>query len=675
MAAGVLALSDAGESITQAARVRALRPDEARRPFRAQLRGVVTTANRRSCVVQDASGPVFVRPRGNRWQRQPAVGETWEFEGVTDPGEFSPIVVAVTALRLGRQEMPWPLRPGWEQLLNGSLDVELIELPGVVLETAPAEIALLTRGGVVRIVSHPDYPLPEVAAPEPMVAAAAKPALAGSLVRVRGVFFAYRDGATLQLVPGRFLLGDGVIFVDEPAPADPFAGPARHVAELLRFSPGADSLRRFKAVGQVLQARPGECFVLDGEDGFRVRTKGAPTPAPGDLVEVVGFPQLGGPSPVLLEATVRTAGHRPLPAPRVLVDTGLADAKHDATRVQVEALLVSDGVRLGERVLELQAGRHPFLARLRLAGPSADPMRPGTRLRLTGVYASLRGNTARDGFDGLELLLNEPADIVVLENAPWWTLRHTLTTLGVLSAGLAALLVWVASLRRTVAQRTALLERAIGERQQVEQRRLLEQERARVAQDLHDDLGAGLAQIGLIASLARRPGTLPERAQDHLAEITGKAREMVTVLDEIVWAINPKHDTAGSVSGYLCDYAQEFLRAAALVCRLETDCARPDQALGSAPRHQLFLAFKEALTNVVKHAGATEVRVRIAAAEAGLDVTVEDNGRGLVASSGAPAGDGLRNMRGRLEKIGGRCEIKPGAAGGTVVALHLPWSN
>jgi len=658
----------AGETdlIVEAARVRALRPEEARSPFRVSIRGVVTTANADSCVVQDASGPVFVRPDGGGWPERPAAGELWAFSGRSDPGEFSPVVAFARGVRIGRAEMPRPLRPGWEQLNNGSLDVEFVELRGVLLGWDAKRMTLRVAGGVVEILAHEGYPLPE------------KPASfgggagwQGSLVRVRGVFFAYRDPATRQLVRGRLVLGDAALFVDEPAPSDPFAGPTRRAEELLRFDSAATGPRRFKVAGQVLHARPGEYVLRDGEHGLRVRGAEPPGLGAGDLVEAVGFPELGGASPVLLEATTRRTGRGGLPAPRDLTEADLGDERHDAARVRVEARLIGEQTSLGEPVLELQAGRRPFLARLRGDAFPVGSLRPGASLRLTGVYASLRGNASREAYGGFELWLNSPGDIELLANGPWWTRRHTGAALAALSAGLAALLAWIVALRRTVASRTALLEKEVRERQAVEQRRLLEQERARVAQDLHDELGAGLTQIGLIGSMAGRPGVPAESARGHAVMIAEKAREMVARLDEIVWALNPRHDTAGAVRGYLCDHAEEFLRAAGIACRFETGCAKPGLVLNAPRRHELFLAFKEALTNVVKHAGATEVRVRIASTDAELTVEVEDDGRGLGAGDGRPAGDGVANMKARMEKIGGRCEIAARNRGGTTVTLRL----
>jgi signal transduction histidine kinase len=176
----------------------------------------------------------------------------------------------------------------------------------------------------------------------------------------------------------------------------------------------------------------------------------------------------------------------------------------------------------------------------------------------------------------------------------------------------------------------------------------------------------------LLGGLAQRSNTTPERVRDHLVHITDKARDMVTSLDEIVWSLNPKHDSLGSLSKYFCEYAQQFLQLTPIRCRMEVAEDLPDCPLTSEQRHHLLLAFKEALTNVVRHAQATEVRLGIAAVNGTLIVTVTDNGQGLAAPANNTGGDGLANLSRRLEQLGGRCEMQSAAGAGTSVRLVLP---
>jgi signal transduction histidine kinase/ligand-binding sensor domain-containing protein len=206
----------------------------------------------------------------------------------------------------------------------------------------------------------------------------------------------------------------------------------------------------------------------------------------------------------------------------------------------------------------------------------------------------------------------------------------------------------------------------------IERQSLIERERARVAQDLHDDLGAGLTEIGLLGSLAQRPSSRRDQVEQHLQHITQKAREMVTSLDEIVWAIDPRHDSVVSVSHYLCEYAQQFLELTPLRCRMEVARDLPASPLDSEQRHNLFLAFKEALTNVVRHSQATEVRIAISAADRRLRVAVEDNGQGMTAAPSADGADGLANMSRRLTQLGGRCEVRSEPGKGSTVVFEFP---
>jgi signal transduction histidine kinase len=237
---------------------------------------------------------------------------------------------------------------------------------------------------------------------------------------------------------------------------------------------------------------------------------------------------------------------------------------------------------------------------------------------------------------------------VVLEAGPWWTTRRILSLVLILAVGLVVALGWAALLRRTVGQRTTQLKREIEARQLVEQRRVLEEERSRVAQDLHDDLGAGLAELAMLGALANNPSIHRDKQTGYLQRLAELARLLVTGLDEIVWAINPRHDSHASVTSYLCDYAQEFLHSTEVRCRIDASRDVPGHAFNAHQRHQLFLAFKEALTNVVKHAQATEVWVRIGSDDGVFWVAVEDNGRGLQTNEARQDGDGLANMRKRM---------------------------
>jgi signal transduction histidine kinase/ligand-binding sensor domain-containing protein len=207
----------------------------------------------------------------------------------------------------------------------------------------------------------------------------------------------------------------------------------------------------------------------------------------------------------------------------------------------------------------------------------------------------------------------------------------------------------------------------------VERQREIERERTRIAQDLHDDLGTSLTQIGMLSALANRDQTPANEAKELIQQVRGCAREMVTALDEIVWAVNPKNDSLIELVNYLGHFAEQFYLPTGIRCRLDIPAQLPARTLSAESRHHLFLAFKEALNNVARHSGATQVRVRFEAQANELVLYVEDDGRGFATARNLESrpGNGLTNMKRRMEQIGGCTEIRSIPGRGTTVEFHL----
>ncbi len=390
-------------------------------------------------------------------------------------------------------------------------------------------------------------------------------------------------------------------------------------------------------------------------------------------MEVVGFPELSGASPVLREAVARKTGSAILPAAISLPATNLVRSDYDAMRVRVKGVLVSVRTIPGEQILEMQNGLRTFVARLEIADGSVGSLPAGSQLELTGVYSGQGGNRAvGQDISSFELLLNSPADIKVLARPPWWTLERLLIGMGALACVLAVTVLWITQLHRKVEARTAELEVQIRERQRVEHQRAMEQERARIAQDLHDELGSGITEISMLVTVAGTASAPGNGQGRQLEEIGDRARQMVTALDEIVWAMNPKHDSLMSLVSYSCLYADRLLKLANIACQLKGAVDLPDRAVSSVHRHEFFLAFKEALTNVIRHSGATEVRLGVRLIGDRLRLSIADNGHGLAAGAAGRGGDGLVNMRARLEKMGGRFAIASQPGRGTTVRFYMP---
>ena len=231
----------------------------------------------------------------------------------------------------------------------------------------------------------------------------------------------------------------------------------------------------------------------------------------------------------------------------------------------------------------------------------------------------------------------------------------------------AAVIVAIAAVARVFSLRK--MQRRLA---QVEHEGAIERERTRIARDMHDHIGASLTQIGLVCELARRDATAPDAVVSHAGKISETARDAVANLDEIVWAVNPKNDTLDKVASYLVHYAEEFFESSTVHCRFDVPAELPELALSAEVRHNLFLAFKEALTNVARHASASEVWVRLSLTGGLLTLTVQDNGCGFGGAGSVPAGNGMANMQSRLRELHGDCELISAPGQGSTLRFCVP---
>jgi signal transduction histidine kinase/streptogramin lyase len=241
----------------------------------------------------------------------------------------------------------------------------------------------------------------------------------------------------------------------------------------------------------------------------------------------------------------------------------------------------------------------------------------------------------------------------------WWF--YAGTTL--LATAAVASVVWQVSRRR--------LRRRL---EAAEHQQAVERERTRIAKDIHDHLGANLTRISLLSQSTHGDLQNASQTAEQLERIYQTSRELTRSMDEIVWAVNPQHDTLDSLASYLGNFAQEYLGPLGIRCRLEVPLHLPHQPITAETRHNLFLAFKETLHNVVKHAAASEVTIFLDPTIEGFNLAVRDNGKGFDPATlpeRPGRGNGLKNLRQRLDKLGGRCEICSAAGRGTEVKFHV----
>jgi signal transduction histidine kinase len=375
------------------------------------------------------------------------------------------------------------------------------------------------------------------------------------------------------------------------------------------------------------------------------------------MVDPSKLARLSGPPPVVTEA-VRVAG-QPIPIAPVVTPalTGSRVAlPPDPRGVEIE--------------IATRGFTRPSNARVmhRLEGFDADwiehPIdRPIRYERLPAGEYTLRLRSEHD----LGVWENDPQSFVIdvrplLWERPWFRVAMLAVAAGIA----AAAAVGGATLRNR--SRLARLE----------QQAALERQRMRIARDMHDEAGTTATQLSLLADLARGPGDGPARAE-RLEGVSRIARQLVTSLDEMVWAVNPANDTLAHLVSYLGQTASETLGRFGVACRVRTQEPLPECTATAELRRGILMIAKEAVSNIVEHAGATVVEIDLSIHEGRVWLSIADDGCGLPEATNGrrhgPGGNGLGNMQSRAKDLGGSCRIETASPRGTRVVVEVPLSR
>jgi signal transduction histidine kinase len=251
------------------------------------------------------------------------------------------------------------------------------------------------------------------------------------------------------------------------------------------------------------------------------------------------------------------------------------------------------------------------------------------------------------------------ASLAVLVPVPFWQMPWFWATLAALAVAASTASVRYLAWRRM--RRTML---------RLQQQGALELERLRIAQDIHDDLGARVTQISLVSAMAQNNAAFPEKARAEFDRISRMSRDLVSALYETVWAVNPENDNLDAIGTYLCQKINELCIQAQVRCRLHVVDLPQNVQVSSQTRHNISMAAKEAVHNVIKHARASLVTMRVTYSDMLLTVSIQDDGCGFDVA-GTPPGNGLVNIRRRLADIGGSCLIESWPGRGTTVQMRL----
>jgi ligand-binding sensor domain-containing protein/signal transduction histidine kinase len=204
--------------------------------------------------------------------------------------------------------------------------------------------------------------------------------------------------------------------------------------------------------------------------------------------------------------------------------------------------------------------------------------------------------------------------------------------------------------------------------EQLEQEKALERERIRISKDMHDEVGASLTKIAILSELAARQ---KQEAERHLINITETSREVIDNMGQIIWAINPKNDKLENLAAYLREYIAETCEMANIRYMLSFPEELPPASLSAEFRRNIFLTVKEAVNNIVKYSKANQVQATLQVAEHEIFFLISDNGIGFDLANVSQFGNGLQNMKKRIEDLGGTLTLESYPGNGTTLSFSV----
>ena len=519
---------------TSVSNVRALTREEADMGYPVRLEGVVTYYHPEwyTLFFQDETAGIYVYSYGTRgFDIKPGM---WvELEGRTTSGGFAPSITEPLIRVLGTAPMPSPPDVSLEYLFTGQNDSQWTEVEGIVRSVESNEsgtVYLNLASGIRRFQAI----IPKTEDESPPIY------LNDAEVRIQGVCATLLN-AKNQLVGIRVDV-PSLAYVDvvEPGIPDFFSIDVRSAQSLFRFSLDRSSDHRARIQGTVtFQTDQGAFYMRDESGSVLVEPSHDVTLRPGDQVDAVGFASAAEYSPVLEDAVVIFTGSGPSPAPVNLVSDDMVSGNYDGQLIQIDAYLVHQVAYVGEQVMTLNTGKHIFNAYYSQV-PDAQAMpiyRPGSLVRLSGIGVIETGQTGTNAFSAFrsfKLLLRSPDEVVVLEQASWWTFGRMLNVLGIMGFLIFLVMDWVYVLRRRVRKQTSIIheqlcnEAALREEAQAANKAKSEF-LANMSHEIRTPMNGiiGLTELTLDADP-------PEEHRNNLSMVLSSAQTLLSLINEIL---------------------------------------------------------------------------------------------------------------------------------------------
>jgi PAS domain S-box-containing protein len=463
-------------TLTHIAQIRDLTLEEATRSYPVRIRAIVTYCRvaDRDLFIEDSTAGVWVDPE--QFNVNVRSGQQIEVVGIAGPGDFAPEIDKARVRILGEGPYPVAHRVSGDDLASGRQDSQWVEVEAVVRSAIErgTDLTLNVSAGALQFrVFVPDY-------------GTSTTDLVDAAVRIRGVFAG-------TYTPGDMFTGFELLV---PNPKDfkivrrrsggLYSLPVRPIHFFLRLTPEGAFTHRVRVQGIVTYRGPGILCIRDQDAALLVHlgtpltlgpqagqpplSESLPSAEVGDLVDVVGFPDRGDYTPVMRDAVFRRVGVGTPPQPARMSAKEALRGDHDADLLRLRAVLLNRTDRESQEVLELQEGDTTFRAEMERpnGAHSLNYILPGSLLELTGIR---RIEADEDRVPrAFSLLLRSPADIMVLQHPPWWTLRRLLAAWALLTSAVLAVLTWVGVLRRRVRRQTELIRQRLESEAALEKR-------------------------------------------------------------------------------------------------------------------------------------------------------------------------------------------------------------
>ncbi len=625
-------------------------------------------------ALDDPAGmALFVRP-SKQPSREINVGDVLEIIGTTSAGRLVPGVQAAEIRHVGHQKLPPPPVKRLADLRPISQNNPLVSLHGV-----PQTFKIATSG-----LTHSQFVQMNIMTPDGIFTAevqmpSAMPAsqqYVDAEIMISGCLSPFYNQRAEFLGIRLHVSGTNDIEVLKPAPDDPFRLPLTPLNEMLPVSDGYKDGHRRRVSGSVTYSRGSAIYIQEGDHALRINTHEAAPLQAGSVIDAVGFPSMGECFAELNEALIRKTGTRALPEPLLLSPDIIAASKHpspgaatldlDGRVVQIKGEIVQAGEPVdGQRnILFLAEGSvYSALLEERDNVPSFVERLPKSQpVKITGILVFHRTVDQRENFpQSWTLLLRDTSDIQILPGGPWLT-RQREIGLQIITALLLLLTIGIIIGLRT---------RISKQKQHQHDMDLLLTERKRIAADLHDTLQQNLAGISLqVQSALKATEAAPGKVAGFL-QITRQALEDAhAMLRTSVWDLRAA-TIKGTSLGQAVAALVPSIPGHTLTCRLDL----LPQDIPEESSTQLLAVIKESITNIVKHANATEIVITASPVQDAFQITLDDNGRGFdttALSFSATGHYGLTGMKERMRRIDGLFQIESEPGHGTRVILTFP---